>query len=281
MRSYLKLRSISARMKCRIKGTTLPGGFLPYELWLEIVDAMVDDLESTIKPISWILKGIESEQGNDGIHYLLLDQRTHLWFNQTEYIRFDKSNNWNTVNSMRRCHALEPLQNLMLVDRGTRQLVNRRLPRCSFFLVDPHRKFAVPRYIRIVPGVDLFRYDIHRRIPQIQMDAVSALIKPYEDTDALLHVHTILLSATILEPNDGQLLKTYFRYLQKMPRLKNVEFRGLLSDGLQNPTAYFVENTLLSFLAKCNYAEKDEIVSIWRPLRDRGVKFTVNLSAPF
>ncbi|KAK1720442.1 uncharacterized protein BDZ83DRAFT_654404 [Colletotrichum acutatum] len=129
MRWSTKLHNTFERIKFGIRGATLPSGILPYEIWLAIVDAVFDDLESTVEPLSWVLSGYESEKVTNENRCLMLDESEPPWFHRIEHFLIDDARNWEKSKIKHRQHAMEVLHNFTLVDRRTREIINRRLPR--------------------------------------------------------------------------------------------------------------------------------------------------------
>ncbi|EXF76355.1 hypothetical protein CFIO01_12534 [Colletotrichum fioriniae PJ7] len=286
MRWSTKLHNTLERVKFEIRGTTLPSGVLPYEIWLAIVDAVVDDLESTVEPLSWVLSGFESEKVTDGNRCLLLDQSKHPWSHRIEHFLIDDARNWEKNKVKHRQHAMEVLYNFTLVDHKTREIINRRLPRCTFLhrnWFGRNRPLTKPSTsIRIVPGIDQFAYSVKRPVPQSLMNLYRALLSRWEYhgcVEPFSHVQTILLSAILLRPGWAHNLKHHFRYLQKMPSLKSVEFRAKRQYQEADETAHYtVEDNLLTFLPGDKSSDMNEIIPVWKSLKDRGVRFTVSHS---
>ncbi|KAG7042743.1 hypothetical protein JMJ77_0003037 [Colletotrichum scovillei] len=132
MRWSTKFHNAFERIKFGIRGTSLPSGILPYEIWLSVVDAVLDDLESTVEPLTWVLTGYESEKVTDENRCLMLDQSNPPWFYRIEHFLIDDARNWEKGKIKQRQDAMESLYNFTLVDRRTREIINRRLPRCTF-----------------------------------------------------------------------------------------------------------------------------------------------------
>ncbi|KXH51858.1 hypothetical protein CSIM01_10744 [Colletotrichum simmondsii] len=284
MRWSTKFHNVFERIKFGIRGTTLPSGILPYEIWLSIVDAVIDDLESTVEPLTWVLTGYESEKVTDENRCLMLDQSKPPWFYRVEHFLIDDARNWEKGKIKHRQDAMEVLYNFTLVDRRTREIINRRLPRCTFF----HRNWfqrgrpleKPSTSVRIVPSIDLFPYFVRCPAPHSHMKRWRALFSPWEYhgcVEPFSHVQTILLSAILLRPGWADNLKHHFQYLQKMPSLKSVEFRAKRPYSDADETTYYtVEDNLLVFLPGDENLDMDEIISMWRSLKDRGVRFTAS-----
>ncbi|KAK1659691.1 hypothetical protein BDP55DRAFT_333707 [Colletotrichum godetiae] len=285
MRWSTKFCNILERIKFGIRGATLPTGVLPYEIWLAIVDAVINDLESTVKPLSWVVVGFESEQVTDMIRCRMLDKGKHPWSHRIEHFLIDEARNWERGRTRLRHNAMEFLRNFTLVDHRTREIINRRLPRCTYFRIDWHdrgRPLTWPSSIRVVPSVDQFAYCVKYPIPHDHMVKCRTLFRLFEYGGCVgpfSHVQSISLCAVLLRPGLVQKLRHHFQYLQKMPNLENVEFRAKGRYMESDKTAtYTVEDNLITFLPE--NLDMVDIVSLWRSLKDRGVRFTVSHSKP-
>ncbi|UQC80898.1 uncharacterized protein CLUP02_06383 [Colletotrichum lupini] len=286
MRWSTKLHNTLERIKFGIRGTTLPSGMLPYEIWLLIVDAVVDDLESTVEPLTWVLTGYESEKVTDENRCLMLDQSKPPWSHRIEHFLIDDARNWEKSKIKHRQDAMEVLYNFTLVNRRTREIINRRLPRCTFLhrnWFERGRPLEKPSTsIRIVPSIDQFPYFVRRPAPHSHMKCYRAVFGPWEYhgcVEPFSHVQTVLLSAILLRPGWVYHLKHHFQYLQKMPSLRSVEFRAKRPYREADETTYYtVEDSLLTFLPGDENLDMDEIISMWRSLKDRGVRFTASHS---